>query len=215
MKNILLLIIATFICIIAGCGQESISINNHIKDFSDEQIEALERLDPLHLLTDNEAVFSLTKKEILNDLDDKIDMPDGVQQVHGGYLQLEHFEGCSEPILLRFFFYGSGNLASVAYGLSNYSNSTNVIQNYPKFLTQIREDMVTLYGDNYNEAFIKTDCQSFEEMIQLVKDNKAVWYALYFSSNAQLFIMLGEGAMDGTMESFNIGIFLDKSVIIS
>lgn len=197
-------------CIIAGCGQESISTQNDTNNFSDEQIEALGRLDPLHFLTDNKAIFTLKQDEVLNNLQDKIDLPDWAEQIPNGNIRLEQYPGCSEPIFLTYVFKSKGREAvAISYGIS-YANSTPaVIQDYPAFISQLREDMITLYGDKYTESFPHTECESFEEMIQLAKDNKAVDYTLSFRSFKKLYVMLGEGCMDGTMDFFSISICLE------
>ena len=208
MKKAAVLFIILVSLFLFGCGNPNEQLDALGHDYSDEQLDALERLDPLHLLTDNKAIFTLDEAEVLNNLEEKIDLPDWAEQLPDGRMQIEHYEGCTEPIFTTFMFYGSGKLGTVVYNISNYDNTPAVIQDYPRFVSQLREDMITLYGDKYSERFPHTECESFEEMIQLAKDNKAVDYTLRFRSNKQLFISLGEGCMDGTMKKFYIAILL-------
>jgi len=194
-RTITLLLFIIFI-IFSGCS------------YSDEQTEALERLDPLHLLTDNKAIFNLTKEELSEEFEKEIDLPDWAQQLPDGRIKLEHYEGCSEPILLGYSFLGSGKISSIAYFISDQFNTPSVIQDYPGVLSQIREDMITLYGDNFREDYPNTECESFDELMHLLEDNKSGHYTMSFSSEAAFSFNIGEGCLDGTMEYFDIIIVL-------
>ena len=210
-KGILALFVLLISLFLFGCGGYSDKqLDTPSRDYSDEQLDALERLDPLRFLTDNKVVFTLDKSEVLNNLEEKIDLPDWAEQIPNGNIRLEQYPGCTEPIYLTYTFKsGSREAVGIIYGISYANNTPAVIQDYPAFITQLREDMITLYGDKYTERFPHTKCESFEEMMQLVKENKAVDYTLSFRSLKKLYVMLGEGCMDGSMEFFSISICLE------
>lgn len=210
MKKAAVLFIILISLFLFGCGNSDEQLDALGRDYSDEQLDALERLDPLHLLTDNKAIFTLDQSAVLNNLEEKIDLPDWAEQMPNGNIRLEQYPGCTEPIFLTYTFKSGGREAvGIIYGIIYAHNTPAVIQDYPAFITQLREDLITLYGDKYTESFPHTECESFEEMIQLIKDNKAVDYTLSLGSFKKLYVMLGEGCMDGSMEFFSISICLE------
>ena len=138
-----------------GCGYPDQQLDALGHDYSDEQLDALERLDPLHLLTDNKAIFTLMRNEVLNDLEDKIDLPDWAEQIPNGNIRLDKYPGCTEPVTyLGYLFKSKGREAvAIHYSISYAYNTSAVIQDYPAFLSQLREDMITFMGINIKNVF--------------------------------------------------------------
>lgn len=142
--------------------------------YNDEQLDALSRLDPLEFLTTNREVFEMEQTKV--DLD-KLSFPQPVQKVEREDFLLTQYYGCSEPVCVSLSYVTKAQknkVDGIAYSVScvqtdlpgYLSVSADCIDDLPAFITQIRKDMITLYGKNYRENFYhyKDQYSSFEEL---------------------------------------------------
>ncbi len=179
--------------------------------YSQEQLEALERLDPKKYLTENDYVFSLTREELL---EEKLNNGTLKKDENGkaNYITLSEwvneYHGCTEPVTVSFSFYGSGKPASVNYWISSdFGNSYKVVDDFPSFITQVREDMICLYGTDYREIF-KSSIDSFDELLRQLESGEGGFYEIRFNPGSSLYVLMDEEDSAGHVKSFYIRISL-------
>ena len=178
-KIILFLLLITLTFMITGCSQK----------YTEEQIDALSRIDPLHLLTENKDFFKQYTKDTLLTAKDTYDFGEQAMFLEDGRIQTEYF-GCSEPFTVSWSFLGSGEIFGFGYYFSDrIGNSYNAINNYAEWLSQTRQDFITVFGPNYSESYGETSaCKTFEDVVENLNNKKTTHYFLTVGAVQMMFI---------------------------
>ena len=199
MKRVFLIILVIAILLISGCSGSTDTLI--AEDLTQEQQEALMRLDPEGCLTEHRAIFDLTREEILGyHFDNK-------KNDSSGNAWVEQYYSCAEPITLGYVFKGDEKLSGVVYTVgTNVGNTNNAIENFSDFLYAVRNDLITVYGTEYTENMYQGDYTNFDECISQLETGESVYYRMQFLNGSYLYFAIN---MENTLiKTFDIQIAL-------
>lgn len=81
------------------------------------------------------------------------------------------------------------------------------MDDFPSFITQVREDMICLYGTDYREIF-KSSIDSFDELLRQLESGEGGFYEIRFNPGSSLYVLMDEEDSAGHVKSFYIRISL-------
>lgn len=187
-KCILIFLVIAVLFVFVGCTPK----------YTEEQLDALSRIDPLHLFTENRDFFKKYTKDTLETAKDTYDFGVPVEWLENGWL-LTEFYGCDEPFKVGWTTLGKGDIVGFGYYYSTrIGNSYDAIKNYPEWFAQTREDYITVFGPPDAEGFGQTDSQDYEDVIRKLENKETVHYNLRCRN--VLFMFMSEPGPESEVE---------------